>query len=67
MSKPFIEIIIRGPHNTGRTTMAHWINEKLRELEYEDVTIEDTQPLPEGEKLALSRVCVLLQFSHFSV
>ncbi len=45
-----IEIIIRGTHNSGRTTAAFLIEQKLKEVEYEDVTIVDTKPLPESEK-----------------
>ena len=45
-----IDIIIRGPHNTGRTTAAFLIEQKLKETGYENVTVEDPLPLPESEK-----------------
>jgi len=45
-----IEIIIRGPHNTGRTTAAFLIQQKLREVGYDNVTVDDTKSLHESQK-----------------
>ena len=45
-----VEIIIRAPHNTGRTTLARFIEEKLKNEGYLDVTLKDTEPLPEDQK-----------------
>lgn len=47
-----IEIIIRGPHNSGRTTAARFIEEALKGHGYQDVRIKDTQPLSATEKEA---------------
>ena len=45
-----VSIIIRGPHNSGRTTLAHIISESLKEAGYDGVMVMDTQPLPAEEK-----------------
>ena len=45
-----LTIIIRGKHDTGRTTAASIIKMFLEENGYRDVKIADTEPLPASEK-----------------
>jgi hypothetical protein len=45
-----IEIVIRGKHNTGRTTIGVLFRMFLEENGYADVKVEDTQPLPVEHK-----------------
>ena len=47
-----ITITIRGPHNTGRTTVAVLFKNFLDENGYTDVEVKDTHPLPQGQKEA---------------
>ena len=50
MSLEPVEVIILGPHNTGRTTLASLIKMFLEENGYRDVKIVDTEPLPADQK-----------------
>jgi type IV secretory pathway ATPase VirB11/archaellum biosynthesis ATPase len=45
-----ITIIIRGPHNSGKTTAASLIKNFLEENGYYDVKVEDVPPMPVDEK-----------------
>ncbi len=45
-----LNIIIKGPHNTGRTTMGVLFKMWLEENGYTDVKIADTEPLPPEQK-----------------
>lgn len=45
-----VEVIIRGPHDTGRTTLASLIRNFLEENGYRDVQVQDTPPLPIEQK-----------------
>lgn len=45
-----LTIIVRGKHDTGRTTAASLIKMFLEENGYLDVKVEDTQPLPAEQK-----------------
>jgi pantothenate kinase-related protein Tda10 len=45
-----IEIIIRGPHDSGRTTIASLIKDYLEQNEYRYVRVIDTLPLSHEEK-----------------
>jgi len=47
-----VTIIIRGMHNTGKTTLANLIKMWLDENGYREVTIKDTPPLSQEEKPA---------------
>lgn len=50
MPKPGVTIIVRGEHNTGRTTMAILFGNWLKENGYSDVQVVDTDPLPPEQK-----------------
>jgi Flp pilus assembly CpaF family ATPase len=53
MSMPNLEplkIIVRGKHDTGRTTVASLIKMFLEENGFRRVTVKDTEPLPAEEK-----------------
>lgn len=45
-----VTIIIRGPHDSGRTTLAHVIENFLEENGYRHVLVKDTEPLPQEAK-----------------
>jgi molybdopterin-guanine dinucleotide biosynthesis protein len=45
-----VTIVIRGPHDSGRTTLANLIKEFLEESAYKNVKVVDARPLPESEK-----------------
>jgi len=45
-----ITLTVRGPHNTGRTTLARLVEEALREHGYTDVRFRDQPPLPHDQK-----------------
>ena len=45
-----VTIIIRGAHDTGKTTLASLIKLFLDENGYRHVKLEDTPPLPEDQK-----------------
>lgn len=45
-----VVVIIRGPHNSGRTTLANFLKMFFDENGYRDVKVEDTEPLPNEEK-----------------
>lgn len=49
---PRVDIVIRGPHDSGRTTLAHVIENFLEENGYEHVSVKDTPPLPQEQKAA---------------
>lgn len=53
MSQPTfepLEIVIRGKHDTGKTTMANLIRMYLEECGYQHVSVKDTPPLPNEDK-----------------
>ncbi len=54
MSKDQVEIIIRGPHNTGRTTLKALIRLALEENGFTRVFSMDTEPLPQNQKAPFS-------------
>ena len=45
-----VTVIIRGKHDSGRTTLASLLKSFLEENGYRNVTVEDTEPLPRDEK-----------------
>lgn len=45
-----LEIVVRGKHDTGRTTVASLIKMFLEENGFRRVTVKDTEPLPSEEK-----------------
>ena len=45
-----VTITIRGPHNSGRTTLANLIKMMLEENDYKHVTMVDTAPLSAENK-----------------
>ncbi len=45
-----VQIIIRGEHDTGRTTLASFIKMTLEENGYRNVRTTDTEPLPHDRK-----------------
>lgn len=45
-----LQIIIRGKHDTGRTTIAALLKEALEVSGFALVSITDTEPLPPDEK-----------------
>lgn len=47
-----LEIIVKGNHDTGRTTVSSFIKMALEENGFRFVKVEDTLPLPAGEKPA---------------
>lgn len=48
-----VVIIIRGPHDSGRSTLARIIEAALLENGYLAVEVEDTAPLPKDRKAPL--------------
>ncbi len=52
-NKTGIEIVIRGPHNTGRTTVARLIECALCGFGFNNVTVEDTPEMAAGAKADL--------------
>lgn len=52
MAQPLrsVEVIIRGPHDTGRSTLASFLKMFLEEHQYSHVTVIDTPPLPAEQK-----------------
>lgn len=49
-----VEVIIRGKHNVGKTTLAHIIKMCLEENEYRDVKVSDVPALPAEQKETFS-------------
>ncbi len=45
--------MIRGPHDSGRTTIARLFEEFLKSEKWLDVTVDDLPPLPHDQKLDL--------------
>ncbi len=45
-----VTVTIKGPHNSGRTTLASLIKMMLEENSYKDVVLIDTPPLSADEK-----------------
>lgn len=45
-----VTVTIKGPHNSGRTTLANLIKMMLEENSYKNVVMNDTSPLPTDEK-----------------
>jgi uridine kinase len=45
-----LEIVIRGSHDTGKTTVANLIKMMLEESGYKSVQVADTPPLPDAKK-----------------
>lgn len=45
-----VTLVIRGPHNSGRTTLANFLKMFFDEHGYRDVKVEDVAPLPEEQK-----------------
>lgn len=45
-----VSIIIEGPHDTGRTTLARLIEDFLQQNGFCDVNVRDTEPLPVEQK-----------------
>lgn len=45
-----LKIIIRGAHDTGRTTVASFIKHALESNGFQDVRVLDMEPLPEDQK-----------------
>jgi adenylylsulfate kinase-like enzyme len=45
-----VVIIIKGKHNTGKTSLANIIKGALQESGYRHVELKDTAPLPYDEK-----------------
>jgi Flp pilus assembly CpaF family ATPase len=53
MSTPKLEsltVIIRGKHDTGKTTLANFLKMLLQENGYQDITIKDAKSLPHDKK-----------------
>lgn len=46
MSLEPVRVVIRGPHNSGRTTLAILFRQFLEENGYRDVKVQDVEPLP---------------------
>jgi hypothetical protein len=49
---PRVDIVISGPHDSGRTTLAHVIENFLQENGYKFISVKDTPPLPQEQKAA---------------
>jgi hypothetical protein len=49
---PPVTVTIRGPHNSGRTTLASLFKLFLEENGYQHVTVTDTPPLSVDDKPA---------------
>ena len=49
-----LEIIIRGPHDSGKTTVASLLRDALKELGFREVQLQDTPPLPPDKKDSFS-------------
>lgn len=45
-----VKVIIRGPHDSGRTTLASLLKNFFEENDYKHVTFKDTEPLPHEQK-----------------
>jgi Flp pilus assembly CpaF family ATPase len=45
-----VTIIIRGKHDTGKTTLANLIKLWLEENDYRHITLQDVEPLPFEKK-----------------
>lgn len=45
-----LKIVVRGKHDTGRTTAASFIKMFLEENGFRDVVVKDTEPLPAEQK-----------------
>lgn len=45
-----VTITIKGPHNSGRTTLANLVKMMLEENSYKEVILNDTAPLSADEK-----------------
>lgn len=45
-----LKIIVRGKHDTGKTTAANLIKMYFEECGYRHVTVKDTPPLPNEDK-----------------
>lgn len=45
-----VTIVVRGKHDTGKTTVARLIEEMLRESGFSDVQVHDLPPLPHDMK-----------------
>lgn len=47
---PPLEIVVRGPHDSGKTTTASLIKMFLEENGYQHVQLKDLPPLPNDQK-----------------
>jgi Flp pilus assembly CpaF family ATPase len=45
-----VKIVIRGPHDSGRTTLASVLRNFLEENGYKHVSVKDTEPLSAEQK-----------------
>jgi hypothetical protein len=49
-----LQIIVRGAHDTGKTTVANFIKMFLLDEGFSDVVVKDVPPLPQDMKAELS-------------
>jgi hypothetical protein len=45
-----VTVVVRGKHNTGKTTLANLIKMFLEENGYRHVEVKDVEPLPQEQK-----------------
>lgn len=49
-----LQIVVRGPHDSGKTTVANFIKMYLQDEGFADVVVRDVPPLPQHLKEELS-------------